>query len=147
MAQLQSVKADVLGDALRVKDSPSQVLYQQFEEAGTDLAQVSALFCLGMRYAWQQCSRMRRRAFVCESRSSNIALSAFPTPQFTRGFSGADGQGRDRAQEGGDASGNRQGGGAAGERAVHCDCGAEQRAQCDGCLLGVTGACLCDPVC
>ncbi|KAI8476040.1 MAG: flavoprotein [Monoraphidium minutum] len=39
MAQFQSVGAEVLGDALRVKDLPTQVLYQQFEEAGTDLAQ------------------------------------------------------------------------------------------------------------
>lgn len=39
MSQLVGVGAEVLGDALRVKDLPTQVLYQQFEEAGTDLAQ------------------------------------------------------------------------------------------------------------
>jgi hypothetical protein len=30
----------VLGDALRIKGTPSTQLYQAFEEAGTDLAQV-----------------------------------------------------------------------------------------------------------
>ncbi len=40
VASLLGVGAEVLGDALRVKASPSQQLYQAFEEAGTDLAQV-----------------------------------------------------------------------------------------------------------
>ncbi|GBF98453.1 hypothetical protein Rsub_11098 [Raphidocelis subcapitata] len=39
LATLVGVKAEPLGAALRVKELPSQVLYQQFEEAGTDLAQ------------------------------------------------------------------------------------------------------------
>lgn len=34
------VSAQVLGDALRIKDAPTTQLYQAFEEAGTDLAQV-----------------------------------------------------------------------------------------------------------
>ena len=42
MAQFAGVGAEVLGDALRVKELPTQVLYQAFEEAGTDLAQVRA---------------------------------------------------------------------------------------------------------
>jgi hypothetical protein len=40
VAGLLGVDAEVLGDALRVKEAPSQMLYQAFEEAGTDLAQV-----------------------------------------------------------------------------------------------------------
>ena len=40
VASLLGVRVEVLGDALRVKDIPSQQLYQAFEEAGTDLAQV-----------------------------------------------------------------------------------------------------------
>lgn len=35
-----SLSAQVLGDALRIKDAPTTQLYQAFEEAGTDLAQV-----------------------------------------------------------------------------------------------------------
>jgi hypothetical protein len=45
VAGLLGVDAEVLGDALRVKEAPSQVLYQAFEEAGTDLAQVGAGTC------------------------------------------------------------------------------------------------------
>jgi hypothetical protein len=37
---LVGVKADTALDTLRVRDIPSQSLYQQFEEAGTDLAQL-----------------------------------------------------------------------------------------------------------
>eukprot|EP00775_Hariotina_reticulata_P004852 gene4852-5099_t len=39
VAGLLGVGVEVLGDALRVKDTPSHQLYQAFEEAGTDLAQ------------------------------------------------------------------------------------------------------------
>ncbi|KAF6259934.1 flavo protein [Scenedesmus sp. NREL 46B-D3] len=39
VAGLLGVDAQVLGDALRVKAEPTQMLYQAFEEAGTDLAQ------------------------------------------------------------------------------------------------------------
>lgn len=38
---LVNVGAEMVGAALRVKAQPTQSLYQQFEEAGTDLAQVS----------------------------------------------------------------------------------------------------------
>jgi hypothetical protein len=31
-----------MGDALRIKETPTTQLYQRFEEAGTDLAQVRA---------------------------------------------------------------------------------------------------------
>jgi hypothetical protein len=40
VAALLGVDAQVLGDALRVKEEPTHMLYQAFEEAGTDLAQV-----------------------------------------------------------------------------------------------------------
>ncbi|MEW5306825.1 MAG: hypothetical protein WDW36_009263 [Sanguina aurantia] len=40
IAGLLDVKAEVAGDALRVRDTPHQAVYQMFEEAGTDLAQV-----------------------------------------------------------------------------------------------------------
>lgn len=40
MADLNGVGVEVLGDALRVKETPTNQLYQAFEEAGTDLAQV-----------------------------------------------------------------------------------------------------------
>jgi flavin reductase (DIM6/NTAB) family NADH-FMN oxidoreductase RutF len=39
MANMVGVGAEVLGDALRIKGTPSTQLYQAFEEAGTDLAQ------------------------------------------------------------------------------------------------------------
>jgi len=39
MANLVGVGAEVLGDALRIKEAPTTQLYQGFEEAGTDLAQ------------------------------------------------------------------------------------------------------------
>lgn len=39
VAGLLGVDAQVLGDALRVKEEPTHMLYQAFEEAGTDLAQ------------------------------------------------------------------------------------------------------------
>jgi len=40
VANLVGVKAEAPLDALRVKDTPTQSLYQKFEEAGTDLAQL-----------------------------------------------------------------------------------------------------------
>lgn len=40
VASLTGVGVEVLGDALRVKETPTHQLYQGFEEAGTDLAQV-----------------------------------------------------------------------------------------------------------
>lgn len=40
LTELMGLKAEVAGEALRVKDLPAQGTYQQFEEAGTDLAQL-----------------------------------------------------------------------------------------------------------
>jgi hypothetical protein len=45
VAGLLGVDAQVLGDALRVKEEPTHMLYQAFEEAGTDLAQVGCFVC------------------------------------------------------------------------------------------------------
>ena len=39
VASLIDVGAEVLGDALRVKDMPTQVLYQAFEESGGCIGQ------------------------------------------------------------------------------------------------------------
>lgn len=61
MASLTGVGVEVLGDALRVKDTPTHQLYQAFEEAGTDLAQVIMAVFYQLRELQEGlCSRMSR---------------------------------------------------------------------------------------
>lgn len=44
---LRFATVQLMGDALRIKETPTTQLYQQFEEAGTDLAQVRVLMAGG----------------------------------------------------------------------------------------------------
>lgn len=72
-----STLLQVLGDALRIKETPTNQLYQQFEEAGTDLAQVrccqnclrppllAPLFCLFAIPAASSCSHRRTHLHTC----------------------------------------------------------------------------------